>query len=66
MFLFGLLVWLYVIALQITHPEWLPQPFSHIGFLPFNARLDEVGMVAFAVSAFGFFIWQLDEYDSER
>ena len=60
MFVFGLLVWLYVVAIQITHPEWLGSPFSHIGLPPFNSRLDEVGIVAFAVSAFGFFLWQLE------
>jgi hypothetical protein len=60
LFVFGLFVWLYVIAIQITHPEWLSGQFSHIAIAPFNWRLDEVGMIAFAVSAFGFFVWQLE------
>jgi hypothetical protein len=66
MFLFGLLVWLYVVAIQITNPCWLSGPFSHIPFPPFNWRLDEVGMIAFAVSAFGFFVWQLEESEMKR
>lgn len=63
MFVFGLLVWLYTIAIQLTHPEWLPQQFSHLEFPPFNWRLDEVGIIAFAVSAFGFLAWQLEKND---
>lgn len=59
LFVFGLLVWLYVVVIQVSHPEWLPLQVSHIGFPPFNWRMDDVGMVAFAVSAFGFFVWQL-------
>jgi uncharacterized protein with PQ loop repeat len=63
MFVFGLLVWLYTVVIQLTHPDWLAGPFSHIQFSPFNWRLDEVGIIAFAVSAFGFFIWQLERRD---
>jgi hypothetical protein len=66
MFLFGLLVWLYVVAVQITHPEWLPLQFSHVAFPPLNWRLDEVGIIAFAVSAFGFFAWQLEDNDTKH
>jgi hypothetical protein len=66
MFIFGLLVWLYVVAVQITHPEWLPLQFSHLDFPPLNWRLDIVGIIAFAVSAFGFFVWQLEESDTKR
>ena len=66
MFLFGLLVWLYVVAIQITNPDWISGPFSHIAFPPFNWRLDEVRIVAFAFSAFGFFVWQLEESDMKR
>lgn len=61
MFVFGLLVWLYVIAIQITHPDWLPMEFSHLNFPPLNWRLDEVGIIAFAVAAVGFFLWQLEQ-----
>lgn len=66
MFVFGLLVWLYVVAIQIVYPTWVAAPFSHIQFPPFDWRLDEVGMIAFAVSAFGFFFWQLEESDSMK
>jgi len=61
MFVFGLLVWLYVIAIQITHPEYLPEELAHLNFPPFNWRVDEVGMLAFAVAVVGFFLWQLNE-----
>lgn len=66
MFVFSLLVWVYVVAIQVTHPEWLPEHFSHVAFAPLNWRLDEVGMIAFAVSAFGFFACQLEERDQGR
>jgi len=59
-FVFGLLVWAYVIVIQITHPEWVAARFSHVNVFPFNWRLDEVGMVAFAVAAVGFFVWQME------
>jgi hypothetical protein len=65
MFLFGLLVWLYVVVIQLTRPDWLYEPFSHIQFLPFNLRLDDVGIFAFAISALGFFIWQLEKSNSK-
>lgn len=58
-FVFSLLVWLYVVIIQITHPEWLPYQFSHLEYSPFNWRVDEVGMIAFALAAIGFFVWQL-------
>jgi hypothetical protein len=48
----------------MTRPEWLPLAFSHIDFPPFNSRLDEVGIIAFAVSAFGFFVW-LQDWDTD-
>jgi hypothetical protein len=59
LFVFGLLTWLYVVLIQITHPQWLPQTMSHIDVPPFSWRLDDIGMIAFAVSAFGFFVWRL-------
>jgi len=61
MFVFGLLAWVYVIAVQLTNPEWLPLPFSHHDFPPFNMRLDDLGILSFAVAAFGFFVWQLEK-----
>ena len=59
-FVFGLLVWAYVVVIQVTYPEWLDAPFSHVHFFPFNWRLDEVGMVAFAIAAVGFLVWQIE------
>ena len=59
-FLFGLLVWVYVIVIQVTHPDWLTEPFSHVDYFPFNWRLDEVGMAAFAIAVIGFLSWQIE------
>jgi hypothetical protein len=59
MFLFGLLVWGYTVLIQITHPDWVTEAFSHVDVFPFNWRLDEVGMTAFAVAAIGFFLSRL-------
>jgi hypothetical protein len=58
LFLFGLLTWLYVVVLQIAHPEWLSLPLSHIDVFPFNLRVDLTGMAAFVVSALAFFFLQ--------
>jgi hypothetical protein len=60
MFIFGLLVWLYVIGLQFVHPYWITGRFSHLRFAPFDWRLDDVGIVSFAVSAIGFLIWRIE------
>jgi hypothetical protein len=59
-FVFSLLVWGYVVVIQVTHPEWLPAPFSHVNTFPFNWRLDEIGMTAFALAAVGFLVWQIE------
>jgi hypothetical protein len=59
-FVFGLLVWVYVVVIQVTHPEWLVEPFSHVDIFPLNWRLDEVGMMAFAVAAVSFLVWQIE------
>ena len=65
-FLFGLLVWAYVVLIQVTHPEWLYGPFSHVNNFPFNWRLDNVGMTAFATSAIGFFLWKLEAHSRRK
>jgi len=57
---FGLLVWVYVVIIQVTHPEWLSAPFSHVAVFPLNWRVDEVGMTAFAVGIVGFLVWQIE------
>jgi hypothetical protein len=66
LFLFGLLTWLYVIAIQITHPRLLPAQPSHIQLFPLNARVDVVGIVGFIVSGLSFFPWQLTSPKSAR
>ncbi|MCD6575662.1 MAG: hypothetical protein J7K73_00710 [Nanoarchaeota archaeon] len=55
-FLFGLLIWLYVIAMQIAHPESVSWTFVY--WLPI--RMDFVGEVAFVILLVGFFVWQLN------
>jgi hypothetical protein len=59
MFVFGILAWFYVIAVQMTHPEWLPLTLTHYRIPPFDWRVDDVGILAFAIAAFGFFVWRL-------
>jgi len=54
-FVFGLLVWVYVIVIQVTHPDWVYEPFSHVQVFPFNWRVDMVGMAAFGIAAVEFF-----------
>jgi hypothetical protein len=55
LFVFGLLAWLYGITIQITHPEWLTLPISHI----IETRLDTFTIIMFILSALGFFVWRL-------
>ena len=59
MFVFGLASWLYVVAIQITHPQWLSGPLAHYPIPPFNCRVDDVGILSFAIAAMGFFVWRL-------
>jgi hypothetical protein len=56
LFLFGLLAWLYGVAIQITHPEWLPISLSHL--VPW-LRTDTFTIIMFIVSAVGFFVWRI-------
>jgi hypothetical protein len=55
LFVFGLLAWLYGITIQITHPEWLTLPISHL----ITTRLDTFTIIMFILSAVGFFVWRL-------
>lgn len=55
LFVFGLLAWLYGIIIQITHPEWLPLPLSHL----IEIRVDTFTIIMFILSAVGFFVWRL-------
>jgi hypothetical protein len=59
LFLFGLLTWLYTVAIQITEPGILPASLTHIDVFPLNIRVDVAGISAFAVSALSFFLWRL-------
>jgi hypothetical protein len=58
-FIFGLLVWGYVVVIQVTHPEWLGQALSHHAFAPLSWRLDDIGIISFAVAPFGLLMWYL-------
>jgi heme/copper-type cytochrome/quinol oxidase subunit 3 len=58
-FLFGLLTWLYVIAVQVTHPDWMAEPFTHLDVFPLNLRVDLTGIVGFIASALSFLLWRL-------
>ena len=60
MFVFGLFVWLYTVVIQVTHPEWLSEPLARYDVPPFNWRLDDLGMIAFATAALGFLVWRLE------
>ena len=60
MFIFGTLAWLYVVAVQITHPQWLLLTLTHYNLPPLNWRVDDVGILSFAIAAFGFFLWRLE------
>jgi len=55
LFLFGLLAWLDGVGVQLTHPEWLPDPVSHL----LNVRTDTFTIIMFLISAIGFFVWRL-------
>jgi uncharacterized phage infection (PIP) family protein YhgE len=56
LFLYGLFAWFYGAVIQITHPQWLPLPLSH---LTLWIRLDTFTILSFFVSAFGFIVWRL-------
>ncbi len=56
LFIFGLLGWIYGVAIQFHHPESLTYPFSH--FTPW-LRVGTFTILSFLISALGFFIWRL-------
>jgi len=58
-FIFGLLVWGYVVVIQVTHPCWLTDTLSHHAFPLLNWRVDDVGMIGFAIAPLGFLMWYL-------
>jgi hypothetical protein len=55
-FLFGLLSWFYGVLIQVTHPEWLPLPISH---LVQWIRLDTFTILSFFIAVLGFILWRL-------
>jgi uncharacterized protein with PQ loop repeat len=55
LFFFGFAAWLDGVVIQLTHPEWLPQPVSHL----LNVRTDTFTIIMFFVSAIGFFLWRI-------
>jgi hypothetical protein len=55
-FFFGLLGWVYGVAIQFTYMDLLPYPLSH---LTLWLRLDTFTILCFILSAAGFFTWRL-------
>jgi hypothetical protein len=58
-FVFGILLWSYSVAIQITHPEWLRDTLTHHTIPPLNWRVDDLGIIGFGVAPLGFLIWIL-------
>ena len=46
MFFFGTLGWVYVVAVQIAHPQWLLFSLTHYRLPPFNWQVDDVGILS--------------------
>ncbi|MCL5072424.1 MAG: hypothetical protein M1308_16265 [Actinobacteria bacterium] len=55
-FIFGLLGWLYIVAVALVHPETLSIQLTHLAPYP---REDTFGIICFIVSFISFFIWNL-------
>ena len=53
---FSFLTWLYVVAVNFTHLEWLAMPLTHVNVFPLNLRTDTVGIVSFVVAGVSFFL----------
>ena len=49
-FLYGLIGWLYVVLIQITHPSWIYNPLAWW----FPLRVDYFGEICFVISIVGF------------
>jgi hypothetical protein len=54
----GLLGWLYGVLIQITHPEWLSEPLSHL--TPW-IRVDTFAILSFMFMVIGCFLWRYFE-----
>jgi predicted membrane protein len=53
LFFFGLIIWLYGVAIQITHPEFLTTTLSH---LITWIRVDTATILGFIMAIIGFII----------
>jgi len=56
LFVFGLLGWLYIVAIALVHPQTLSRQLTHFAPWP---REDTFGVISFIVSFVFFFIWKL-------
>ena len=56
LFIFGLLGWLYIVAVSLVHPETLTFQLTYFAPWP---REDTFGIISFAISFVSFFIWNL-------
>ena len=56
LFIFGLLGWLYIVAVALIHPKTLSIQLTHFAPWP---REDTFGELSFVVSFISFFIWNL-------
>ena len=57
LFLFSILTWLYVIAMQVAHPESVSWTLTSW----FRIRLDVTGEIAFLISVISFFILRYEK-----
>ena len=60
-FLFSLLVWGYVVVIQVTHPEWVSSPMTHHDFPLLDMRVDDTGILAFILAVVSFLTWRLTD-----
>ncbi len=49
---FGLLSWLYVVLIEVTHPSWIYDPLT----VWFPLRVDYFGEIGFVIFLISFFI----------
>jgi hypothetical protein len=56
LFLYGLLGWMYGVAIQLGQPRWLSGGLSH---LTVWIRVDTFAIISFLLSVVGFFMWRL-------
>ena len=54
-FVYGLIGWVYVVVVSITHPKWIYNPLTYW----FPLRLDYFGEICFIVSLVSFFLLRL-------